>query len=104
MNQIKSYEEVEGKTIKTIRIFGSYINLIFQDNTFAILSTSIDKEIFIDTEDWNLFLNYQEAYQLGIISEKEMQDLEERDLKRYEEEESKREYEFYLKLKTKYEK
>lgn len=99
--------ELIGKTIKDVKIIDLYskIGLVFDDDSFCLISTYQDEDDFTNIELIPVTeTDYEILYEFGFISwdeyEKILDDIEKQEIKMNEQ----KEYELYLKLKDKFEK
>ena len=99
--------ELIGKTIKDVKIIDlqSKIGLVFDDETFCLISTYQDQDDFTNIELIHVTeTDYEILYEFGFITwekyERILDEIEEQERKLEEQ----KEYELYLKLKDKFEK
>lgn len=105
MTQLKTYEELQGRTLLRVKYFDERIFFIFTDNTFCVCHGVYERDCELMDENYNQVPDLYNAYELhaaGFIT------LEERDAvieqKKKQQDEKQREYDIeqLKKLKEKY--
>lgn len=109
MKQILKEEEIVGKTIKSNGYGDNAFCLIFTDETFCIIKGSgwDENDVEFSDEEINLkptLWNGSYLVDMGLISKEEAKEAEEKENEINLKKQKEREYQDYLKLKSKYEK
>ena len=109
MKQILKEEEIVGKTIKSNGYGDNAFCLIFTDGTFCIIKGSGWDENDVEFSDEEISLaptlrNVSYLSGMGLITKEEAKEVKEKEMVENIKKQKEREYQDYLKLKSKYEK
>lgn len=107
MKQIKNMEEIAGKTIARTAYSDNNLFFFFTDNTFTIARGCgwEEKDVEISDDDYDLNpndYNLYELFEIGILTEKEYDNLREVKVKRNQEKQMQNELAKLDELKIKY--